>query len=211
MPGRGDGQKAVELRQSSVPALRPFDETRGRLRDEIADRDVLELVGIGDPVQIEMPDAADTRLVGLRDGVGGAAYRPAHSQRPQRRARQRGLAGAEAAGKPDDSGGARVPQPQDRFERVSERLSRPLRRSRVGQGDYAVRRRRPGFAHPRLQTPGIRAGPRAGEAPRSRRPRACRALHPGPPRLPPPRAGRRPPTRHRTRCNPGRAAPQRHR
>ena len=61
------------------------------------------------------------------------------------------------------------------------------------------------------RAPDIRAGPPAAGARRPRRPRASRALRPGPPRRPPPRAGTRRWTRRRPRCIPGRAAPRRRR
>ncbi len=91
----GNGNVQVSLWQNADAALGPLDQAQGRVFEVIANAHKLQLLWIGEAIQVEVKDLAGANLIGFHQGKGRAFHRPDMAQAANDAARQGGLAGAQ--------------------------------------------------------------------------------------------------------------------
>src|SRR5690606_41276298 len=94
---RANGNVHVRLWQNAGTALRPLDQAQGIALEIVADAEKLQLLRVGQAVQVEVEHPYSPQLIGLDQGEGRALHRAAMPQPAQDAARQGGLAGTQVA------------------------------------------------------------------------------------------------------------------
>lgn len=87
----------IGLRQGAMSALWPFDDPDRGLGEQIAQPQILQLLGITETIEIEMMQTPGAKRVGLDQGIGGTAHRAPMAKGAQQTAREGGLASAKVA------------------------------------------------------------------------------------------------------------------
>ncbi len=97
----------ADTRTSNTPSRArgsrwPLDEQQRFAGDQLAQTQIVDLVRVGDPIEIAVIDAATREPVGLDERVRRTAHRVVVAERAQQSRDERGLAGAELALETDE-------------------------------------------------------------------------------------------------------------